>query len=277
MDNITKRPHTTKELFALVERIKQTPEQYRRKPFQILDNIYYVGNKWVGAYLIDTGEGLILIDSNFTEVMPLLFDNIRTLGFRTENIKLLLLSHGHFDHIGGAAQIQARSHCKTYFPQGDTFMLTKRRDLLFGQVDDFTIDEYYDYHGTICLGNTEIRPILSPGHTMGCTSLLIRTVYQGKPYQAAVHGGLGTNGLTKRELQEAGLPIGLQEAYLHSLCELSKLNVDIFLPLHNSYYDILGLAQQDTGDHGVFIRPGDWKKSMEGRIAAFQQLLAEEK
>ena len=69
---------TRSQLLEIVKDIKANPDNYDREPFQILDNIYYVGNLWVGAFLIDTGNGLILVDSNFPEVLHLLFKNIKT-------------------------------------------------------------------------------------------------------------------------------------------------------------------------------------------------------
>ena len=68
---------TSSQLAELVKDIKANPDNYDKEPFQILDNIYYVGNSWVGAFLIDTGNGLVLIDSNFPEVLHILFKNIR--------------------------------------------------------------------------------------------------------------------------------------------------------------------------------------------------------
>lgn len=264
---------TLKELFAMVDDIRKNPWDYRREPFQILDNIYYVGNAWVGAYLIDTGEGLILMDSNFDEVIWMLFENIRKVGFEPEDIKLLLLSHGHFDHIGGARYVQELSDCKIYFPKGDLFMLNERRDLLQGHVADFRIDDFYNYDETITLGNTTIQPLHTPGHTAGCTSFCFNSNYKGKEYRVASHGGLGKNGLSRKELQDSGLMVDLQKQYLESLEAMAGLPVDVFIPNHNSYFDIFSLADQNPGDHAAFIRPDAWRTVMQGRYRDFMTFL----
>lgn len=257
----------------MVDDIRKNPWDYRREPFQILDNIYYVGNAWVGAYLIDTGEGLILMDSNFDEVIWLLFENIRKVGFEPEDIKLLLLSHGHFDHIGGARYVQELSGCKIYFPKGDLFMLNERRDLLQGHVTDFRIDDFYDYDETITLGNTTIQPLHTPGHMVGCTSFCFNSNYKGKEYRVASHGGLGKNGLSCKELQDAGLTVDLQKQYLESLEVMAGLAVDVFIPNHNSYFDIFSLADQNPGDHAAFIKPDAWRTVMRGRYRDFMTFL----
>lgn len=276
MEQKGSKSSSAQELQALTDHIRHYSWEYLQRPFRILSNIYYVGNRWVGAYLIDTGEGLILLDSNFGEVLWILLENIHTLGFAPKDIKLLLLTHGHFDHIGGARYIQELSGCKTYFPEGDLFLLESRRDLLYGEVPEFKIDAYYRDHETITLGNTAITPIHTPGHTPGCTSLMWKCSFQGGEYLVAAHGGMGLNGLSKRELQENQLPLSLQEDYLKGLQRLAKLPVDVFLPLHNSYYDILSLAEQDDGSGAAFLRPGDWKRGMELRIQMFQELLRKE-
>lgn len=276
MKQITSLPMRPDALSAVVKQIQENPWNFKREPFQILDHIYYVGNSWVGAYLIDTGKGLILLDTTFSDVVWMLFENIRKLGFDPGDIKILLLSHGHFDHISGARYIQESCNCKTWFPKDDYFMITERRELLFGKTPEFQIDEFYDYNGTISLGNTEITPIHTPGHTLGCTSVLFKSRVGGKEYTVASHGGLGNNGLTKAELAENKLPLDTQKKYLNSLHMLAKLPVDVFIPAHNSYYDIFSLALNDDGSHTVYVQPGDWSRVMEYRAEIFEQLLREE-
>lgn len=218
-----------------------------------MDNIYFVGNNWVSAFLIDSGDGLVLIDSNFDSVIWMLLENIRILGFDPKDIKLLL-THGHFDHIGGARYIQeCAPECRTYFPKGDAFMLTHRRDLLYQYVPEFKIDEYYDYSQPIRLGNLSVQPVLTVGHTQGCTSLFFDTQFQGRTYTAAIHGGLGNNGLSRKELEDNDLPLGIQQKFLASREEMAQKHVDVFLPSHNSYYDIIYLSQQDDGSHSIYI------------------------
>ena len=268
---------SSKELYRLIDHIKAEPMFVDMKPFQILDNIFYVGNRFVASYLIDTGEGLLLIDSNFQEVLPILLKNIQLAGYSVSDIKWLLLSHGHFDHVGGAGEIQRLSGCETYFPQGDAFMLKERRDLLLDDVKPFDVDHFYDYSHTYHFGNVTVRPVLTSGHTLGCTSLQLTVPFRGKDVSVAVHGGLGLNGLSREELIRNKLPLDTSLRYRDSLIMAKELPADVFLPLHNSYYDIFSLAEQDNGDHSIFIRPGDWKKALETRLNAIEELLKSEK
>ena len=203
MGNKIKPLHYPPEHYrAVYKKIEDKPWENMLEPFQILDNIYNVGCQFVFVYLIDTGDGLILIDSGFDFMMWSILENIRNFGFDPKDIKLLLITHGHYDHIGGAPYIQKLSNCKTYFPKDDLPMLNERKDLAHAhyagkEVPEFKIDEFYDYNSVITLGNTAIRPILSPGHTVGSTSLAFESEFDGKKYLVATHGGLGQNGLTK--------------------------------------------------------------------------------
>lgn len=269
----------TSALEREVAYLRRNSWEFRRKPFQILDNIYFVGNTWVSAFLVDSGDGLVLIDSNFDSVVWILLENIRSLGFDPKDIKLMLLTHGHFDHVGGARYIQAVApDCKTYFPKGDEFMLTQRRELTFQpDMSDFRIDEFYDYDRPIQIGDLSIQPIHTPGHTQGCTSLFFETQFQGKTYRAGIHGGLGNNGLSKKELAADGLPLDTQQRFLASLEAMEKKHVDVFLPSHNSYCDIFTLADQDDGSHSIYIQPEAWPGVMGYRKRLFQELLDSER
>jgi len=265
---------TTSQLVEIINDLCRNPDKYDREPFQILDNIYYVGNTWVGAFLIDTGEGLILVDTNFPEVMPILFKNIRKLGFEISDIKWVFISHGHWDHIGGVAEIQKLTDCVTYYPEGDRYLLEQKQRK---DVAEFRIDHYYEYDKKIVCGNVTVTPVLTPGHTLGCTSLFVEVPYKGKTYIAGIHGGLGQNGLTQKELAEKNMPRDLPNRYLASLEKVREIPVDVFLPLHNAYYDIFALEKEDNGDHTIYIQPEDWKGIMDLRIQAIQKLMAGDK
>lgn len=263
---------TSSQLQELVKNIKANPENYDREPFQVLDNVYYVGNAWVGAYLIDTGAGLILLDANFDEVMYILYKNVRKLGFKFSDIKWIFVSHGHWDHYDGVGEIQSMTDCVTYFPEGDMQLLRERED-----APEFKIDHFYEYGKPITCGNVTVTPKLTPGHTPGCTSLFIETTFRGQKVILGAHGGLGQNGLTKKELAEKGWPLDMAQRYKASLEEIRDMPVDVFLPLHNAYYDIFSLVEMDNGEHDIYIRPQDWKGIMDLRIDAIDKLMAEDK
>lgn len=207
----------------------------------------------------------------------MLFDSIRAAGFDPADIKLLLLSHAHFDHIGGARFIQEVSGCKTYLGKADAFMVTERPELMLEPIAPFQIDAYYDYDEVITMGNVKLKAVHTPGHTPGCTSIFIETTYKGKTHTLATHGGLGGTILTKKQLNAFGLPLSLQQEYLDGLYRIADMKVDVFLPMHKGYFNIFEVAAMDDGSGAVFIQPEVWGTIMRQRARIFEDQLKTEK
>ena len=89
------------------------------EPFQVAPHTWYVaGQTWVGCYLIDTGEGLILIDAAIPESMYMLVDSIYKIGFKPTDIKKILISHAHFDHMGAARAMKELTGARLYMSNG---------------------------------------------------------------------------------------------------------------------------------------------------------------
>jgi YhcH/YjgK/YiaL family protein len=104
------------------------PEKYALEPFRIFGNLYYVGDRKACPYLIDTGDGLILIDTGYGHEKPSIPDNIRTLGFRVEDVKIIIHSHGHFDHFGSGNALRSLTGAKVYMSAVDTQLIRQRPD-----------------------------------------------------------------------------------------------------------------------------------------------------
>ncbi|MGB4632552.1 MAG: MBL fold metallo-hydrolase, partial [Tepidanaerobacteraceae bacterium] len=105
-----------------------------------------MGTNWVSVFLLNTEEGLVLIDCAMQETLYLLIDSIRALGFNPHDIKKLLLTHGHFDHCGAARAIQEMSGCEIWIGEAEEFFFTERRDLIVyeDRVPEFEITNFYD-------------------------------------------------------------------------------------------------------------------------------------
>src|SRR6201985_2745126 len=108
-------------------------------PFRIADNLYYVGAEGVASYLITTPAGDILLDTGFRETVPLVEASIRKLGFRVEDVRILLISHGHYDHAGGVAAMKAATHARLLVSPAEAPMLEH------GDKDDFAWGSKYSY------------------------------------------------------------------------------------------------------------------------------------
>lgn len=266
-----------KTALGLLRQGCERPWEVAIEPFKVSPHAYYVGNSWVGGYLISTNEGLILIDTTMQPQQYLLFESIRKLGFDPRDIKLLLLSHAHYDHIGGARCVAEYTGAKVFMGKEDEYLMTERKDLIYSSGFPFTpfrIDEYFDDNKPIRLGEVTIHAIHTPGHTPGTRSFFLEDRDEaGNVYRIAMHGGLGLNTLTDDLLKESGWPVSLREAYLASLLRVRDMKVDIALTFHPSQTNMLSKVGKISDTANPFIDPGAWAKLMDEQIPAVKNLI----
>ena len=264
---------------AKIQGYYDEPWKLYHEPFHVAGSIWFVGNTYICTYLIDTGDGLVLIDPGFKETVYLVFDGIRKLGFDPKNIKHIFLSHGHVDHVGGTRFFQEYSGAKVWICKGDAFFFTERRDLINDEdhVPPFRIDEYYDYTKELVIGNTSFRFVHTPGHSPGCTSIFITTEHNGEKVVAGMHGGLGLNGLTYEELDEAGLPRSLQADFINkALKAVQNEKVDIVIASHPHNYDILARYAMDDGSGDAFIDRTGWADMIQSVLDKAKTILPDQ-
>ena len=156
-----------------------------KTPFKIFDNVYYVGLQTVCAYLIDTGEGLVLIDSTYVDTGDAVLENVRTLGFDPEDLEYIFVTHSHTDHVGGAARIQEISGARVGMALGDWGVVEAQEDI------DLTQDLVLADGESMTIGNTTFMFYLTPGHTPGSTSIEYQVQDGENSYRALSAGGLG--------------------------------------------------------------------------------------
>jgi metallo-beta-lactamase class B len=95
------------------------------EPFRIAGNLYYVGASDIASYLVATPEGHILLDGGFVETVPLIRESVKQLGFKIEDVKILLNTHAHYDHAGGLAALKALTGAKLHASEGDAPALAR--------------------------------------------------------------------------------------------------------------------------------------------------------
>lgn len=165
------------------------------EPFQMFDNLYYVGDSWVSAYIIKTSEGLILVDTlapHFGRWIP---ENLKKLGLSATDIKYVLVTHGHSDHVGGAHFFQQTYGSKIVMTQAD-YELAAAQASKSAAPSDFVapaVDIVATDSGELTLGDTTLRLYITPGHTRGCLSIDFFANSGGNRYRAFINGGNGTN------------------------------------------------------------------------------------
>ena len=178
------------------------PSVARIEPFQIADQLYYVGDKKVCIHLIDTGDGLILLDSGYFGTAHMLIDSIWRAGFDPANVRWIIHTHGHHDHYGASEEFRIMYGTKLAISKADAESLRVRphRSAIDTCEYPFAKTPVFDYEiedGEIFeLGKMKIRCVLTPGHTDGVLSLFFDVTHNGETYLAGLLGGAGVNALT---------------------------------------------------------------------------------
>jgi metallo-beta-lactamase class B len=236
------------------------PWRFRVAPFRIAGNLYYVGNADVSSHLIDTGDGLILIDTAFPQTVYLLLESIRRLGFDPDDICLIVHCHGHYDHFGGTRALVELTGARTALGEADIEILTSRPDLSWAPeygvpfYETFEVDEPLTDGQVVSLGDTTIECVNVPGHTPGSMSLLFEVTEGGRSLAAGLHGGPGLNTLSEAYLAQYGLSMERRVDYLGSLKRVGQRTVDIHLGGHPEQNDTLGKrARMRDGEVNPFI------------------------
>jgi metallo-beta-lactamase class B len=255
-------------------------------PIKVFDNLYYVGPGEVSVWLIPTTDGLILIDSAQEPFVDHVLDGIRKSGFDPRNIKYILLTHGHLDHVGGAGKIKAASGgtARVAALEEDWTLI----DAIYknpgrGNQDRgvaFTRDMVLREGQTLTLGKTELKVYKMPGHTPGSASFAFTVFDNGRPHKALVFGGPG---------QRNGVEGGTQ--FLESLRRLKRDFSDIEVPVHvhsylNTYPPPGGgtvfeparlLAQRKPGQPHPFVDNKAWRAWLDVAEAGTVKYIEQEK
>lgn len=261
----------------LLEQGCERPWEVAIEPFRVAPNVYYVGNSWVGGYLVRTDEGLILIDTTMHHQVYLIFESIRKLGFDPKDIKLILCTHAHYDHIGGVRPIQEYTGAKIYMAKEDEFFLTERPDLIFNNgyaFGFFDVDEYYADNKPITFGGVTIYTEHCPGHTPGTTSFFIEDRDEdGKVYICGMHGGVGLGTVSDWYFEKTGEPASLRDDYRNGLERLKSRKVDIAVAMHPNHLGMLDKVGEDRNDFTPFHDPSAWKAFLDHRLKLLDEMV----
>ena len=253
------------------------------QPGRVYGNIYFTGVNEASTHIIDTGDGLIMIDPGFPDNLDTVIKNTESLGFSINDVKIILLSHGHFDHAGGAKELRALTGAKIYIGKGDLLTVNGTLDASLSPDPNyinkysFVPDVLLSDGDTVSLGNTEILCLSTPGHTDGTMSFFFNAYSKTETLRAGMHGGVGTNTLTAEYLRTNGLPFSLRRTYISSLHYVRNRHVDIFLGNHTGNNGTVRKLKQVAGGNGnAFVCPDEWRDFIDGKIACAEQMTAAE-
>lgn len=246
------------------------PAIQRVAPFQVFDNLYYVGAKWVAAWLLETDQGLILFDTLYGDLTDIAIDGIRELGMDPNDIRYVVVTHAHYDHIGGAKRMQDEFGAVVLMTEEDWQMVEE--DPIYREYPKPMRHLTVTNNGTVNLGRTGLRFVKTPGHTPGVASTRFTVYDDGFPFQAFMFGGVGLNfeGVERTE------------TYIESVKRLQRMgDIEVNIPNHAASGEVFEryerLKEREEGEPHPFVDPEGYSAWLDELLVAAEAKLVEEK
>lgn len=248
-------------------------------PHQVIGPVYFVGTNALASFLITTRSGHLLLDPGFAESVPLVKDNIRALGFKYEDIRILLNSQAHYDHAAALALIKRETGATLAAMAEDAPLLESggRGDFVFG--DDYpfppvTVDRRLRDGDVIELGELRLTARHTPGHTKGAATFFTTAIDRGQAYQVVFATSTAVNPGTKL-LDNPKYPKLVQD-WERTYAILESLSPGAWVSAHTTVYDMAGkLARRKAGDN-PYIDPRGYRQHLAASRQRFAELLKEE-
>ena len=233
-------------------------------PFRMVGNLYFVGTYGESSHIIDTGDGLIMIDTGYEKTVPAILSGMKTLGFDPKDIKIILHSHGHSDHTGGTPSLLKLCRAETWL---------RHEDLRY--ISGFEPDREYEDGRHIRLGKTDITVLHTPGHTDGTVSFFFDVEEKGRTLRCGMFGGAGTKQLGLDFLKKRGLDIGQRDRFLESIARLRNERVDVTVGNHSWQNHTLenSAVLLETGENR-FIDRSVWTELLDGCERKMREMIA---
>lgn len=263
----------------------QAPSDWTR-PFpahRVIGNLYYVGTHDLASFLIATPEGHILVNTGLRDSLETIREGVEALGFRFEDIRVLLEMQAHFDHVAALAAIQKQTGAKVFATPGDAELLESggAADYLLepgepaGRMafEAVEVDRVIRHGETVELGGTRLEVIEMPGHTQGSVGFAMNVEEDGRTYRALL-ANMGTVNNIDKVRDNPRYPRAVQD-YRLTFERQRKLSPDAWVAAHASQY---GLHEKfKPGDEyrpERFVDPTGYRAAVERHAARFEELLA---
>ena len=246
-------------------------------PCRIVGNIYFVGTNELAMYLIVTRAGNILIDSGFDESVPLVERSVRELGFRFEDIKLLLASHAHNDHVAGHARVKELTGARVLAMGPDVAAMRGGGGgpLALGMTwRPIAVDETLHDGQTVELGGTVLVAHLTAGHTPGATTWTTTVDEAGRKLDVVFFSSATL--FEETPLRDNRDYPTIADDLARSYALWHTLPCDVFLAPHGSFYGLADKrARAARGETpNPFIDPEGWKRLLAEQETNFRRRLA---
>lgn len=252
-------------------------------PFRLAGPIHYVGTAHLAAFLIHTPQGHILIDGGMPNTAPVIEKSIRELGFKPEDIRILLTTQAHFDHVGSHAHFKKLSGAMVQAMQGDAQLLRDggKSDYLFGDSAAYhfppvAVDRVLKDGDIVTLGGVRITARHTPGHTPGSATYVMDVNEGGRIYNVVFAASTTVNPGT-RLVKNPSYP-GILEDFRKTFGVLASLKPDIWVSGHAEFFDLQGRRRKMTKENpaAAFVDPDGYQQMVATRKKDFEAVLAKE-
>ena len=268
---------------ALQTQMDRTRAAWNRpqKPFKVFGNTYWVGTYALGSVLVTSDSGHVLIDAALPESVSQIREHIRELGFKVEDIKLILNTHDHFDHAGGIAEIQRSSGARVAASAPSAAVLRTGspetgdpQTGMLASIEPVPSVQIIQNHETLAVGPLRLTAHFTPGHTAGGTTWTWRSC-EGARCLNVVYAD-SVSPVSNDTFKYTTSP--LLKALEDSFTTLESLPCDVLLTPHTGFSPILeNLAARDAGKSDAFVDPGACKTYVETFRANLSKRLADER
>ena len=261
---------------------RDSPERNDKiEPFHIIDNVYYVGKTVHNpVFLFTSNEGHIIIDSSYEEFVPDIQENIVKLGFNVRDVKIILSSHAHHDHVGGHALLKQVTGARVMASEKDKEVIET------GGVADFRdgdpwheakVDDIIHDRQVVRLGDIALTAHLTPGHTRGCTTWTSQVEDDGQVYDLVLLCGFRMDE-DSALVDNPEYPMMAQD-FAHSFAIAKSLPVDVFLGAHGYWFDLKNKMEQLKAmpEINPFIDPEGYYRLVDGWEKLYLERLREER
>ncbi|HSG89818.1 MAG TPA: subclass B3 metallo-beta-lactamase [Pseudomonadales bacterium] len=256
------------------------PENWVRPtaPFEVFDDVWWVGTEGLGAWLFVTDDGLVLLDVGMPENAEAVAANIGALGFAVTDVRILLNSHAHFDHSGGLARLKADSGARLLASAADRQALEEGiypgwEELAYLEFPPVQVDRVIEDGETVTLGGVSLTAHLTPGHSPGCTSWAFDAHDGDETYRALIFCSASV--ALNRLAPEPQYP-GIVDDYRRTFDTMRALPVDVWLAPHAEQFGLAEKRARQGGDTNPFVDPTEKDRRMAAFEAAFEAALAEQ-
>ena len=246
-------------------------------PHRVAGNLYYVGSNDLACYLVATKAGHILINTGFEQTVPLIRESVEKLGFRFADIRILLESQAHYDHVAGHALARKLTGAKVFVMQGDEDVVLDGGASDFYYADQMRwapcpVDRVLADGDRVELGGTTLIAHRTAGHTKGCTTWTMTVSEEGKPLHVVIVGGVNVNpGF--RLVANAKYP-SIATDFAATFRTLAGLDCDIFLGAHGGYYGLKDKYPRSlTEGWKAFVDPAGYQAFVARSEHAFRDKL----